>query len=146
VRRDDLSRLRRLLMAIVGTGVDVAEVARVRAALDAPATGARFKARVFTAGEQRYCDARGVGRYQSYAARFAAKEAVMKALGLGWGRHIGWLDVEVVRAEDGRPTLRLHGKGAVAAAAAGVACLHLALSHTREIAVAQVVAEGDPAA
>ncbi|MCC6767094.1 MAG: holo-ACP synthase [Deltaproteobacteria bacterium] len=129
-------------MAIVGTGVDVAEVARVRAALEEPTTGARFRARVFTQDEQRYCEARGAGRFQSYAARFAAKEAVMKALGLGWGRHIGWLDVEVVRAEDGRPTLRLHGKGGAAAGAAGVARFHLALSHTREIAIAQVIAEG----
>ncbi len=131
-------------MAIVGTGIDVAEVGRMQAALEAPGTGARFKARVFTLGEQRYCDARGLGRYQSYAARFAAKEATMKALGLGWGRRIGWLDIEVVRGEDGRPTVRLHGKGEVAAAAVGAARLHLALSHTRDVAVAQVVAEGGP--
>ncbi len=130
-------------MAIIGTGVDVAEVARVRAALEEPATGARFKARVFTPDEQRYCDARGAARYESYAVRFAAKEAAMKALGLGWGRTIGWRDVEVVRGEAGRPTLCLHGKGAAAAAAAGVTRLHVALSHTREIAFAQVVAEDD---
>jgi holo-[acyl-carrier protein] synthase len=130
-------------MPIVGTGVDVAEVARVRAAIDDPLTGARFKARVYTAGEQRYCDARGAGRYQSYAARFAAKEAAMKALGHGWGGKVGWLDVEVVRAEDGRPTVVLHGKAAATAAAAGIARLHVALTHTREVAVAQVVAEGD---
>ena len=102
-------------MAIVGTGVDLAEVERVRAAMEDPRTGARFAARVFTAGEQEYCNARGVGRYQSYAARFAAKEATMKALGHGWGRHVGWLDVEVVRATDGRPTLHLHGKAAATA-------------------------------
>ena len=130
-------------MAIVGTGIDVAEVARVQAALEAPATGARFKARVFTTEEQRYCEARGAGRYQSYAARFAAKEATMKALGVGWGRHIGWLDIEVVRAEDGRPTVQLHGKGVVAAAATGAARLHLALTHTRDVALAQVVAEDE---
>ena len=130
-------------MAIVGTGIDVAEVARVRAALEGPQTGARFKARVFTAGEQKYCEARGVGRYESYAARFAAKEAMMKALGYGWGRHIGWLDIEVGRESDGRPTLRLHGKGAASAAAMGVSCVHVALTHTREIAIAQVVVERD---
>ena len=128
-------------MPIVGTGVDVAEVARVRAALENPETGARFKARVFTAGEQRYCEARGVGRYQSYAARFAAKEATMKALGHGWGRHIGWLDIEVVREPDGRPVVRLHGKGLACAAAAGATRIHLALTHTREIAIAHVVLE-----
>ena len=130
-------------MPIVGTGIDVAEVARVRAALEDPQTGARFKARVFTAGEQKYCEARGVGRYESYAARFAAKEAMMKALGYGWGRHIGWLDIEVARESDGRPTVRLHGKGAASAASAGVSRVHVALTHTREIAIAQVVAERD---
>ena len=130
-------------MAILGTGVDVAEVARLQAALEDPQTGARFKTRVFTAGEQRYCEKRGVARYQSYAARFAAKEAVMKALGHGWGRHVGWLDVEVVREPDGRPTIQLHGKAAATAAAAGIARLHLALTHTRELAVAQIVAERD---
>jgi holo-[acyl-carrier protein] synthase len=130
-------------MAIVGTGVDVAEVARLQAALEDPQTGARFKARVFTPGEQRYCERRGVARYQSYAARFAAKEAVMKALGHGWGRHVGWLDVEVVREPDGRPTVQLHGKAAATAAAAGITRLHLAITHTRDIAVAQIVAERD---
>ena len=131
------------MTSIVGTGIDVAEVARVRAALEDPQTGARFKARVFTAGEQKYCEARGVGRYQSYAARFAAKEAMMKALGYGWGRHIGWLDIEVARESDGRPTVRLHGKGAASAASAGVSRVHVALTHTREIAIAQVVVERD---
>jgi len=130
-------------MAIVGTGVDVAEVARLQAALEDPQTGARFQARVFTPGEQRYCEKRGVARHQSYAARFAAKEAAMKALGCGWGRHAGWLEIEVVREPDGRPTIQLHGKAAATAAAAGIARLHLALTHTREIAVAQVVAERD---
>jgi holo-[acyl-carrier protein] synthase len=128
-------------MPIVGTGLDVCEVGRVAAALGDPVTGGRFKARVFTPGEQRYCEQRGPGRFQSYAARFAAKEAMMKALGHGWGRYVGWLDVEVVRAEDGRPTIVLHGKAAATARAAGVARIHLALTHTRDVAVAQVVTE-----
>ena len=128
-------------MPILGTGVDVAEVARVRAALEDATTGARFRDRVFTAEEQRYCESRGVGRHQSYAARFAAKEATMKALGHGWGRHVGWLEVEVVRETDGRPHVRLHGKAAATAAAAGVARIHLALTHTADLAVAQVVLE-----
>ena len=128
-------------MPIVGTGLDVCEVGRIHAALDDARTGARFKDRVFTAGEQRYCEKRGAGRFQSYAARFAAKEAMMKALGHGWGRHVGWLDVEVVRAEDGRPTIVLHGKAAATARDAGVARIHLALTHTRDLAIAQVVTE-----
>lgn len=130
-------------MAIIGTGIDAAEIERVRAALEHATTGVRFKTRVYTPNEQRYCDGRGSGRWESYAVRFAAKEATMKALGLGWGGRIGWLDVEVVRAADGRPTLALHGKGKAAADAAGVIRFHLALTHTRELAIAQVVAEGD---
>lgn len=130
-------------MAIVGTGVDAVEIARVRAALEDATTGPRFRARVFTTGEQAYCEGRGTGQWESYAARFAAKEATMKALGVGWGSRIGWLDVEVVRAEDGRPTLVLHGKGWTTATAVGVARLHLALTHTRDVAIAQVVAESD---
>ena len=128
-------------MAILGTGVDLAEVARVRAALENARTGARFRARVFTAGEQAYCEERGRGRYESYAARFAAKEATMKALGVGWGRHAGWLDIEVVRASGGRPELVLAGSAAARAAVLGVGRFHLALTHTAETALAQVIAE-----
>jgi holo-[acyl-carrier protein] synthase len=130
------------VLSIRGTGIDLAEVARIRAALEDPKTGPRFRVRVFTPGEQAYCDGRGVGRFQSYAARFAAKEATMKALGHGWGSHVGWLDVEVGRRSDGRPELWLHGKGAASAAALGVTRLHVALSHTAELAIAQVVLEG----
>jgi holo-[acyl-carrier protein] synthase len=126
---------------IVGTGIDVAEVARVRAALENPKTGARFRARIFTAGEQAYCEGRGRGRFESYAARFAAKEATMKALGRGWGATLTWLDIEVVRARGRRPEIQLGGSSAAYAATIGVRALHLALTHTREVAVAQVIAE-----
>jgi len=128
-------------MAILGTGVGLAEVARVRAALENPRTGARFRARVFTAGEQTYCDERGRGRFESYAARFAAKEATMKALGVGWGRHAGWLDIEVVRAPGRRPELVLAGSAAARAATLGVTRLHVALTHTADTALAHVIAE-----
>ena len=69
---------------IIGIGNDLAEVERIQASLENPRTGLRFRDRVFTPGEQAYCERRGAGKYQSYAARFAAKEAVMKALGTGW--------------------------------------------------------------
>jgi len=128
-------------MAIVGTGVDVAEVARLRAALESPRTGARFRARVFTAAEQAYCEGRGHGRYESYAARFAAKEATMKALARGWSADVGWLDIEVVRAPSGRPDIVLRGAAAAYGRRIGVGRLHLALTHTAEIAVAYVIAE-----
>jgi holo-[acyl-carrier protein] synthase len=130
-------------MPIVGTGVDLTEVARIRTALDDELTGARFRDRVFTAAEQTYCDGRGAGRYESYAARFAAKEALAKALGCGFGRDLGWLDVEIAREPDGRPIVRLSGRGAATASAARVARVHVALSHTRDVAIAQIVLEAD---
>ena len=94
---------------ILGIGVDLAEVDRIRDALERPATGGRFRSRVFTAGEQAYCERRR-RKYESYAARFAAKEAVMKALGRGWSREVAWIEIEVVRQRGGRPTIQLHGK------------------------------------
>ena len=87
---------------IAGIGVDACEIARLRRALDG-AAGRRFRARVFTAEEQRYCDGRGRNCIESYAARFAAKEAAMKALGTGWGEGIGFLDFEVTRDGDASP-------------------------------------------
>ena len=128
-------------MAIVGIGVDMAEVARIREAIERPRTGARFRARVFTPAEQAYCEQRGRGRHESYAARFAAKEAAMKALGTGWGSGVGWLDVEVIRSPEGRPTVVLHGGAAALARALGVTQWHLALAHTADLAIAHVVAE-----
>jgi holo-[acyl-carrier protein] synthase len=128
---------------IIGVGNDLAEVERVRAALEDVRTGARFRDRVFTLGEQNYCAQRGVAKYQSYAARFAAKEATMKALGKGWGRYLGWLDIEVVRSRGSRPTIILHGKAHAYAQSLGVARLHLALTHTAALAEAVVIVEGE---
>jgi holo-[acyl-carrier protein] synthase len=130
-----------LTVSIVGIGTDVAEVPRIRAAIENPTTGHRFRARVYTAGEQTYCDGRGRGRFESYAARFAAKEATMKALGRGWGGTLRWQDIEVVRARGERPRIVLAGRAAEFAASLGVRTLHLALTHTRDIAVAEVIAE-----
>ncbi|MGE0683668.1 MAG: holo-ACP synthase [Candidatus Binatia bacterium] len=127
---------------IIAVGNDLAEVDRIRAALEDPRTGARFRDRVFTPGEQEYCERRRVARYQSYAARFAAKEATMKALGRGWGRYVGWLDVEVVRPRSSRPQIILSGKAKEYADSLGIARLHLALTHTAALAEAVVVAEG----
>jgi holo-[acyl-carrier protein] synthase len=125
---------------IFGVGIDLAEVDRIRDALERPDTGGRFRERVFTAGEQAYCERRRK-KYESYAARFAAKEATMKALGRGWGRQVGWTEIEVVRERGGRPEIRLHGKTADFAARLGVRRFHLALTHTAETAMAEVVAE-----
>ena len=128
-------------MAIVGTGVDMIEVERVERALSRLGTGDRFRQRVFTKNEIAYCDSRGRPRYQSYAARFAAKEAVMKALGTGWNRHVGWNDVEVIRQRGRAPIIVLHGKAAEFAARLGVARIHLSLSHTASFAIACVTTE-----
>lgn len=127
---------------IVGIGVDLCDVARLARAIDG-GTGEAFRRRVFTEGEQAYCDRRrGAARDQSYAARFAAKEASMKALGTGWNEGIGWQDVEVVRDGDGAPRLVLHGAAASLAASQGVARWHLTLSHTDQLAIAWAMAEG----
>jgi holo-[acyl-carrier protein] synthase len=125
---------------VVATGVDLADIERVARALDAP-HGARFRARVFTAEEQRYCESRGRGRAESYAARFAAKEAVMKALGVGWGRDASWQDIAVVRARGGPPRIELSGQARETARRKGIGALSLALSHAGGLAVAFVVAE-----
>ncbi len=128
---------------IIAIGNDLAEVDRIRTALERPLTGARFRNRVYTANEQEYCERRRVAKYQSYAARFAAKEATMKALGRGWGRYVGWLDIEVVRPRGSRPQIVLHGKAKEYAATLGITRFHLALTHTTALAEAVVVAEGD---
>ena len=129
---------------ILGLGVDVCDVERIRRALEAP-TGERFRARVFTAAEQAYCEARRRGRFASYAARFAAKEAAMKALGTGWAEGVGWHDFEVVRGVNGPPRLALHGKAAALARRRGMGRWLLAMSHAGAAAVASVVVEGDDA-
>jgi holo-[acyl-carrier protein] synthase len=99
---------------VIGTGVDVAEIDRIARAL-AASHGVRLRDRVFTAGEQAYCESRGRGREQSYAARFAAKEAVMKALGVGWGRDAAWHEIEVLRERGAAPRIVLSGRAAATA-------------------------------
>jgi holo-[acyl-carrier protein] synthase len=125
---------------IVGIGVDVCEIERITRALEGP-TGVRFRARVFTDGEQAYCENRRRGRFESYAARFAAKESAMKALGTGWGEGVAWREFEVVSADGERPRLVVHARAAAIAQTAGIARWHLALSHSTTVAVAWVVAE-----
>jgi holo-[acyl-carrier protein] synthase len=124
---------------IIAIGTDTVEVERVRRAVDHPQWGERFRLRVFTAGEIAYCCKRA--RYaESFAARFAAKEAVMKALGTGYGRGVWWRDIEVVRGS-GRPSIVLHGGALRHAASLGAERWHLSLSHTAGHALAHVVAE-----
>jgi holo-[acyl-carrier protein] synthase len=123
---------------IVGTGIDIAEVPRIRKSIER--FGDRFLLRIFTAGEIRYCDSKA-NRMERYAARFAAKEAAMKALGTGWNHGVRWRDCEVVRMPGGRPTIAFHGKAAEFAAKLGMKNAALSLSHTAEQAIAQVILE-----
>ncbi len=121
------------MTGITGVGVDAVDVARFGAALGRrPAIATRL----FTDGEQRD----GGGDVQRLAARFAAKEATMKALGTGIGG-FGWRDVEVVRLHSGEPTLHLSAAAATLAARRGVARWHVSLTHTATVAIAMVVAE-----
>jgi len=124
---------------IVGTGIDMAEVPRIARSI--ARFGERFLKRVFTEGEIRYCDTK-VNRAERYAARFAAKEAAMKALGTGWNHGVRWRDIEVRRQPGGRPTLAFHGKAAEFAARLGTKNVALSLTHTESQAFAQVILEG----
>src|SRR5271168_1451906 len=101
---------------IVGTGIDIAEVPRIAAAISR--FGERFLRRIFTPGEIRYCESKA-NRVERYAARFAAKEAGMKAIGTGWNHGVAWQDIEVSREPGGRPTLTFHRKAAEFAAKLG---------------------------
>jgi holo-[acyl-carrier protein] synthase len=123
---------------IVGTGIDIAEVPRIRKAMER--FGDRFLQRVFTPAEILYCDSKA-NRAERYAARFAAKEAAMKAIGTGWNHGVRWRDCEITRMPGGRPTLTLHGKAAEFAARLGMKHAALSLSHTAEQAIAQVILE-----
>jgi holo-[acyl-carrier protein] synthase len=123
---------------IVGTGIDIAEVPRIREVIER--YGQRFLQRVFTEGEIQYCESKA-NRVERYAARFAAKEAGMKALGTGWNHGVRWRDIEVARKPGGRPTLLLHGKAAEFAAKLGTTNIALSLTHTAEQAMAQVILE-----
>jgi holo-[acyl-carrier protein] synthase len=125
---------------IVGTGVDISEVDRIEAAVKR--FGDRFLKRVFTPAEVRYCTGKP-NAAERLAARFAAKEAGMKAIGTGLRHGVTWHDVEVVRLPGQRPVLQFHGKAAEFAVRLGCKRTHLSLSHTREQAIAHVILESE---
>lgn len=124
---------------IVGMGIDVAEVPRIKASIEGQRE--RFLARVFTPEEVAYCE-QFKNKYERYAGRFAVKEAAMKALGTGWSRGVRWVDVEVVRQRGGRPKLVLKGEAKKIADAMGVKYIAVSITHTSEQAFAQVIFEG----
>lgn len=123
---------------IVGTGVDLAEVNRIRKSVER--YGARFVERIYTPREIAYVE-RKANKYERYAARFAAKEAGMKAIGTGWRRGVTWQDFEVSNLPSGRPTLKLHGVAAEFAKKLGVRNISLSLTHTAELGMAHVILE-----
>ena len=125
-------------MAIIGHGIDAVEVSRIGRLLDEH--GGRFRERCFTAGEQVYAES-SKRRVEHYAARFAAKEAILKALGTGWSRGVAWTDAEVVREPNGRPTVLLHGVAKQIADEMGIARWSLSLTHTASLALASAIAE-----
>ena len=124
---------------IVGIGVDIVEIEKLRLAM--VRRGDRLRNRAFTPGEVEYCEAR-VNKFQHYSARFAAKEAAFKAIGTGWREGVGWQDVEVVNQLNGKPGLVLRGKTLEIATRLGAKVWWISLSHTDQYAVAQVVLEG----
>ena len=123
---------------IVGSGVDLCEVPRIESAI--ARHGQRFIERIFTEREIAYAESKA-NRYERYAARFAAKEAGMKALGTGWHGGVRWRDFEVTNLSSGRPTLRFHGRAAEIAEKLGVRSVALSLTHTAAQALAMVILE-----
>ena len=127
---------------IVSIGIDIIEVARIREALRRTP---RFGERVFTTAERSYCESRGAAGAQHYAARFAAKEAALKAFQTGWRGGISWQDVEISSLESGAPILIFHGRVQELFISSGATAAHLSLSHTSDHAIAQVVLERERA-
>ena len=125
---------------ILSIGIDICEVYRIRETI---ARTPRFAERVYTANERVYCESKGSAAAQSYAGRFAAKEAFLKALKTGWRGKITWQDVEVVVDHDGVPTLNITGEARTILEERGATRIHLSISHTTDHAVAEVILEKD---
>ncbi len=123
---------------IIGVGVDVIEISRIEKVLTE--RGEKFTSKMYTRTEVEYCT-RDRASAAHFAGRFAAKEAAMKALGVGWGRNAGWLDVEVTNDERGKPLLGMSGSAARTADSLGVKRAHVSLSHSRGTACAVVILE-----
>ena len=127
-------------MSIFGIGTDIVECLRIAQMIERH--GELFITRVYTDHEIEYCSARKAAT-QHYAGRWAAKEAVLKALGTGWRRGISWRDIEIRNDRKGAPTVKLRGGALDVMTAAHIAHFHVSISHCRSFAVAYVVAEGE---
>lgn len=115
-------------------GTDIVEVDRVKKAIENG--GEKFSEKVFTPDEIQYCESRNVVKYQSYAARFAAKEAVSKAFGTGIGKNAAFNEIEIIKNSLGKPNVRLTGKAKAFYDSLGASGISISLSHCREYAVA----------
>jgi holo-[acyl-carrier protein] synthase len=125
---------------IVGFGVDLCEVDRIESAI--ARHGERLLTRIYTPAERAYCESRP-NSMERFAGRFAAKEAAMKAIGTGWRRGVGWREFEVARAPSGQPLIVFHGVAGKIASELGVTRALVSISHTRSVALAQVVLEAE---
>ena len=123
---------------IVSIGIDIVEVYRISETIQRTP---RFVERVFTVKERAYCESKGAAAAQSFAARFAAKEAFLKALKTGWRGKITWHDMEILNDSQGVPNLEIKGEALVLLENLGANKIHLSISHTTDHAVAQVVLE-----
>jgi holo-[acyl-carrier protein] synthase len=123
---------------IIGSGIDLVEIVRIQQSIDR--YGERFLDRIFTGAEQAFC-LRKRKSAESFAARFAAKEAAAKALGTGINHGVSWLEIEVVRERGARPTIQFHGRAAEVAARLGAARAALSITHTADLAMASVLLE-----
>jgi holo-[acyl-carrier protein] synthase len=123
---------------IVGLGLDIAEIDRIEAAI--ARHGAALIERLFTPREAAYCESHR-NKFERYAGRFAAKEAAMKALGTGWRAGVRWRDIEVIRAPSGKPTLELQGVARERADKMGVTNISLTITHSGNLALAEVIFE-----
>ena len=124
-------------MTLHGIGIDVVEVERIGSAIERH--GEAFLARIFTPAERAYCAPKKMAALH-YSARFAAKEAVAKALGTGIGAHANWLDLEICHDAAGAPKLLLHGQAAAFARTHGITEVQISLTHTKSYAAANAVA------
>jgi holo-[acyl-carrier protein] synthase len=122
---------------IYGTGTDIIEVSRIQKAME---RNIGFRDKIFTPDEIKYCEEKK-NKYQHYAARFSAKEALLKAMGTGWRLGIRFADIEVYHDEFGKPLIRLTGKAKEHAIQEGLKKIHVSLSHLKELATAIVIIE-----
>jgi len=123
---------------IVSIGIDIVEVYRIRDTIERTP---HFLDRVFTAFEKEYCHQRGKAAAESFAGRYAAKEALLKALGTGWRGDISWTDIEIGNDEHGAPSVRVERAVELKIKELGVDKIHISISHTKEHAVAQIILE-----